>query len=170
VAESQTPPRREPTPRVRRPRPPGLWQTVQDRADVLAVIAVGGALGSAARWALGTALPHEPGQIPLATLLENVTGAAALGVLMVLLTELLPPRRYTRPFWGVGVLGGYTTFSTYMLDTQALLLAGRSATAAVYLFGTLVLGLAATWAGITVTRSVITAAAHRGRRTPRRSA
>ncbi|HYN29138.1 MAG TPA: CrcB family protein [Dermatophilaceae bacterium] len=150
-------------------RPPGLAQTVRERRDVLAVIAAGGALGSAARWALGTALPHRPGELPVATWLENVTGAAALGVLMVLVTEVWPARRYVRPFWGVGVLGGYTTFSTYMLDTHALFLAGRPLTAVGYSLGTLLTGLPAAWAGIAVARALTTRstrrAARRGRHT-----
>jgi CrcB protein len=139
-----------------RPPPPGLRETLGERADVLAVIAAGGALGSAARWAVGTALPHRPGELPLATWLENVTGAAALGVLVVLLTQWWRPGRYARPFWGVGVLGGYTTFSTYALDTHTLLLGGRPAVAAAYALGTLLTGLPAAWAGMALARALTT--------------
>ena len=57
---------------------------------------------------------------------------------MVLVVERLSSSRLVRPFFGTGLLGGFTTFSTYAVDTRALLAAGRPAVAAAYLFGTLV--------------------------------
>jgi CrcB protein len=66
-----------------------------------------------------------------------------------------------RPFVGVGVLGGYTTFSTYTLDTRALVVADRAPLAAVYLFGTLVACLVAVWLGIALARLFITRAIRR---------
>ena len=129
--------------------------------DVLAVIAVGGALGSAARWGLGELLPHRAGELPVSTWIANVTGAFALGVLLVLVLELWPPQRLLRPFWGVGILGGYTTFSTYLLDTRTLLEAGQPVRAGLYLVGTLVTGLAATWLGIALGRALVQGATAR---------
>jgi fluoride exporter len=73
----------------------------------------------------------------------------------VLVLDVWPKSRYARPFLGVGVLGGFTTFSTYMLDTRALVAADRAPIAAVYLFGTLVTGLAAVWLGIIGVRLVV---------------
>ena len=134
-------------------------------ADVLAVIALGGALGSLARWGVGRLVPHDTGQLPWSTLVENVSGAFVLGVLMVLLLEVWPPSRLVRPFLGVGVLGGFTTFSTYMLDTQDLLRAGRPGTAMAYLFATLLLGLLASWAGVGLTRAAAEARHQRDLRT-----
>ncbi len=58
------------------------------------------------------------GRFPWATFVENVTGAFALGVLVVLAFARWPRSRYLRPFLGVGVLGGFTTFSTYALDIR----------------------------------------------------
>jgi fluoride exporter len=141
--------------------------TMPRRADigVLAVIALGGALGSLARWGVGEALPHRGGDIAWSTFLDNVLGAFVLGALMVLLLEVWPPSRLVRPFLGVGVLGGFTTFSTYMLDTQDLLRAGRPGAALVYLCGTLLLGLLASWAGVAVTRAVVEARHQRDLRT-----
>jgi fluoride exporter len=121
--------------------------------DILLVIAAGGALGSVARWALGEAIPSGHGSFPWATFLENVSGGFALGVLLVFVIDVWSPSRYVRPFLGVGVLGGYTTFSTYLLDTRNLIAADRVAIAGVYLFGTLAVGLAAVWLGIHVTRA-----------------
>ena len=72
---------------------------------------------------------------PWATFIENVSGGFLLGVLMVFLLDVWLPHRYLRPFLGVGVLGGYTTFSTYMLESRDLLAGGRAATAFAYLAG-----------------------------------
>jgi CrcB protein len=131
------------------------WNTLVERWDILLAIAAGGAVGSVARWAIGEALPHQPGHLPWSTAVENVSGAFALGVLMVFVVDLWPSTRYMRPFVGVGLLGGYTTFSTYMLDTRALLAAGEAGRAAGYLFGTLIAGLAAAWIGIALGRTTI---------------
>jgi len=131
---------------------------------VLAVIAAGGALGSLARWGLASALPHAAGAFPWATFLTNVTGCLLIGALMVLLTEAWPPSRYLRPFLGIGVLGGYTTFSTYMLDDRGLLVTGHVGLAAAYLAGSLAAGLAAVWAGVVSLRAAIRVARWRARR------
>ncbi|MEI2776569.1 MAG: CrcB family protein [Tetrasphaera sp.] len=134
-----------------------------EQRDVLAVIAAGGALGSLARWGLAAALPHPASGIPTATWIANVTGAVVLGALMVLVTEVWPPRRYLRPFWGVGVLGGYTTFSTYVLDIHTLLRSGAGPAAGVYLAGTIVTGLLAAWLGIAAVRAAVAARGPRRR-------
>jgi CrcB protein len=126
--------------------------------DVLAVIAVGGALGSLARWGLTRALPHPTGTFPWATFVANVTGCALLGLLMVFVLQVWPPSRYVRPFLGVGVLGGYTTFSTYLLDVHDLLRSGRPVTAVGYLLASLVVGLVAVWAGTIAARLAVRAA------------
>jgi CrcB protein len=125
------------------------------RWDILVAIAGGGALGSLARYGVGTLLPWDGSGFPWATFVENVSGAFALGLLMVFLLEVWPPRRYLRPFLGVGVLGGYTTFSTYMLETRDLLVAGEPTTAAAYLFGSLVTGLVAVATGVGIARLVV---------------
>ncbi len=122
--------------------------------DILMVIAAGGAIGSLGRWALGLALGSPRGRFPWATFVVNLSGGFALGLLMVFVLDVWPPSRYVRPFLGVGVLGGYTTFSTYLLDTRSLVAADRTATAAVYLFATMAAGLAAVWAGIFLARLV----------------
>jgi CrcB protein len=126
--------------------------------DVLTVIAVGGALGSLARWGLTHGIAAGAGDFPWATFIENVSGCLALGVLMVLVQELWPAdgrARLLRPFAGVGVLGGWTTFSTYALDTRGLLAGGHGGTAAAYLVGSVLGGLLAVWAGIEATERVV---------------
>ena len=117
-------------------------------ATVVSVIAAGGALGALARWAVAEALPHASDRFPWETLLTNVAGCFLIGVLMVLVVGALARRRLVRPFFGTGILGGFTTFSTYSVDTRALFAAGRPGVALAYLAGTLALGLVAVVAGL----------------------
>lgn len=123
------------------------------RWDIALVVAAGGAIGGAARWAVNEALPHSGSGFPWSTFIENVSGCFALAIVMVVLVEARPPHRYARPFIGVGILGGYTTFSTYTSDTRGLLAAGQSTTAAAYLFGTVAAGLLAVVAGLALGRA-----------------
>lgn len=120
--------------------------------DIALVIAAGGALGGAGRYLLNQLLPTAA--FPWSTLVENVLGCFLLGALMVYLLDVWRPRRYLRPFLGVGVLGGFTTFSAYTSESRAMLLDGRTPQALVYMFGSIVLGLFATWVGITAARYV----------------
>jgi fluoride exporter len=115
---------------------------------VLAVIALGGALGALARWLVAEGIPHDAGQFPWDTLLTNVAGCFLIGVLMVLVIERWPGRPLIRPFFGTGFLGGFTTFSTYAVDTRTLLAADRPGVAFAYLAGTLALGLVAVVVGL----------------------
>ncbi|MCX9193586.1 fluoride efflux transporter CrcB [Carbonactinospora thermoautotrophica] len=133
---------------------------------VLGVIAAGGVLGALARYGLAVALPHQPDAFPWATFLTNASGCLLLGALMVLLLDWWPPRPYVRPFLGVGVLGGYTTFSTYAAETRALVAAGAPATAAGYALGSLAAALVAVWAGMTLTRAAVSRLRRRGARRP----
>ncbi len=119
---------------------------------VLAVISAGGVAGALARYGLTEAFPHAAAGFEWATFGINVSGCLLLGVLMVLLSDVWPTRRLLLPFVGTGVLGGYTTFSTYILDTHQLLAAGAARTALTYLAATLLTALAAVYAGITLTR------------------
>jgi CrcB protein len=134
--------------------PPPGQRTGRSRgqADVLAVIALGGGLGSVARYGLARLWPTPAGGFPWATFNTNVLGSLALGALMVYVLEVWPPARYRRPFLGVGVLGGFTTFSTYMVETRGLLAGHHPALAFGYALGSLVAGLAAVWAGAALAR------------------
>lgn len=119
-----------------------------EHGPVVAVIGVGGALGSLARYGVNEALPYAGG-FPLSTLLENVVGSLLLGALLVVLTELRTPHRLARPFLGTGVLGGFTTFSTYAVDS---ITRETAAVAGFYVVLTLAAALTASWAGVTCTR------------------
>ncbi|GAA0360067.1 hypothetical protein GCM10009530_06710 [Microbispora corallina] len=135
-----------------------------DRAEVrpsplpvLAAVSAGGVLGALARFGISTALPHPPGGFPWSTFLVNVSGCFLIGVLMVLIGEVWSGRRLLRPFLGVGVLGGYTTFSTYVVDIHQALAAGAAVTALAYLVATLAAALTAVWAGAAVTSFAVRA-------------
>lgn len=122
-------------------------------AATVAVVAVGGGLGAVARYGLALWLPHRPGSVPWATFLANAGGCLAIGVLMVLVTEVSrSPHRLIRPFAGVGVLGGFTTFSSYSAEVRTLLESGSTAVAFGYLVGTMVVCLGAVAAGTALTR------------------
>jgi CrcB protein len=99
-------------------------------------------------------LPHQPAQLPVATLLVNASGCFLIGVLMVVVAELTAPHRLVRPFLGVGVLGGYTTFSTATVEVQQLALHGRAGLALGYLLGTVAAALIATASGMALTRAM----------------
>lgn len=109
---------------------------------VVVAVALGGGLGGAARHGLSAVVPG-----PLGTLVVNVLGCALIGVLMAVAPRLHP---LARPFLGIGVLGGFTTFSGYALD--AVRLGGLAAFA--YLLATLLLALGATFAALALTRRV----------------
>jgi fluoride exporter len=144
------------TGRAQRPRRDSLAQL-----DLLAVIAAGGVLGAEARYGVARLLPHPPAAFPWATLVVNALGCLLIGVLMVVVTELTRPHRLARPFLGVGVLGGFTTFSTYTVDVQRLLLAHRPGMALGYLLGTLAAALVTVWLGATATRALVVLAGRR---------
>jgi fluoride exporter len=143
--------------------PFATMRTVPSRPQwsVLAAVSAGGVAGALARFAITTAWPNPPNGFPWATFVINVTGCLLIGVLMVAIAEVWPRRRLLRPFLGTGVLGGYTTFSTYVVDAQHLL-DQRAGTALVYLFATLVSALLAVYTGTGATRLVI-AYTHRTR-------
>ncbi len=117
---------------------------------LLAVIAAGGALGSVGRYAVALTLPHATGSFPWATFLVNVTGALAMGVLFVWVLTMSDPHPWLRPFLGVGVLGGWTTFSTFAMDGHTLVQRGHPVLATAYVVGSLMVGLAAVGVGVTL--------------------
>ncbi|MFE3072405.1 fluoride efflux transporter CrcB [Streptomyces sp. NPDC059247] len=136
---------------------------LRGQLPVVGVVAAGGSLGAVARYAASLAWPTATDSFPWTTFAVNVSGSALLGVLTVLLTETMTaPHPLLRPFLGTGFCGGYTTFSTYGLDTQRLLAAGDTARALLYPCGTAVTALAAVWAGVTATRTLTARVRERG--------
>ncbi|TDE58460.1 CrcB family protein [Nonomuraea mesophila] len=121
---------------------------------VPAAIAAGGALGALARHGVQSAMPGGPADFPWATFWVNVSGCLLIGVLMVVITEVRRAHRLVRPFLGVGVLGGYTTFSTYADGVRQAVAAGAPATGLAYLVATMAAALAAVAAGMWLTRRI----------------
>jgi fluoride exporter len=122
---------------------------------MLATIAAGGAIGAAARYLIGQSWPTPAGAFPVSTLSINILGCALIGVLMVLITEVWSRQRLLRPFLGTGVLGGFTTFSTYTVDIQRLLAGAHAGTALLYLTLTPVGALLAVWVAAHATRRLV---------------
>ena len=117
-------------------------------------VGLGGFLGANARYALGLwAAARFGGGYPLATLLVNVTGSVAVGVVLVLLTERFVADPAWRLFLVVGFLGGYTTFSSYTFEALALAEQGRWLAAAGYVVASNGLGLAAVYLGVVLGRA-----------------
>ncbi len=133
------------------PRP--QRESRRDRTMLLAAIAAGGGLGALARYGLAELWPTPPEGFPWATFTTNVSGCFLIGVLMVLITDVWIAHRLLRPFLGVGVLGGFTTFSAYTNETRNLLQPGTIGLAFAYLAGTLVAALLATLAAVRLTRA-----------------
>jgi fluoride exporter len=123
--------------------------------STLVAIFVGGAIGTVARYELDARHPIAPGHFPWVTLLINLSGSFAIG-LLVPLTEYFTPRApLARPLLIVGFLGGWTTYST--LAVEAILLAKHGAIAdfVVYLVATLVGGLALVVVGTALGRKMV---------------
>jgi CrcB protein len=125
--------------------------------SVVPVIALGGMVGAAARHGLELAWPAATGAVPWATLVTNVSGCLLIGLLMVHVVEGGRAHPLLRPFVGVGVLGGYTTFSTYAVQTQDLLAGGHGLVALAYLFGTLASAIVAVVLGVVAARGLLLA-------------
>ncbi|MCB5181570.1 FluC/FEX family fluoride channel [Streptomyces antimicrobicus] len=131
-------------------------QAAEPQAPVLAAVAAGGALGAAARYGLALLWPAGAGAFPWATFWTNAAGCALIGVLMVLVGEGgRTAHPLVRPFLGVGVLGGFTTFSTYAVDVVRLLDEGRGGLALGYAGATVAAALAAVTAAARLTRGAV---------------
>jgi len=120
------------------------------------LVFLGAGLGGVLRHALNLAIPRALGEgFPWATFLINATGSLAMGLLIGWLArrgEGAP--RDVQLFVATGILGGYTTFSTFSLDAIRLIEREQIVLAALYVGGSVLLGLAGLWAGLTLTRGL----------------
>lgn len=136
--------------------PAGLPLPVHLHAGLLAVVAVGGATGSLARYGISE-LIGTPQDLPFGTLSVNLVGAFALGVLLATLAlrgSDVGHRRTARLLLGTGFLGGFTTYSALAVETDALLRDDRVLAGLGYGIGSVVGGVAAAALGILVTKRV----------------
>lgn len=112
------------------------------------LIAAGGALGSIARYWMGSTVGSRMGiRFPYGTLVVNLTACFAIGFTMTWLSERMEISAAWRYFLPLGFIGAYSTFSTYEWETLETLRSGAFLLASLYSLGSIVLGLAATWGG-----------------------
>ena len=123
----------------------------------LAFVALGGALGASARYIVGVLATHwGGGQFPWGTFSVNIVGSFLLGVLAGLMTFTWSPSPELRAFLVVGVLGGFTTFSAFSMEVALMIERDRLGMAALYLGATVVISVAGLFAGLKLTRMVLT--------------
>ncbi len=120
------------------------------------VVGAGGALGAMSRYGLSALIGRLwPMSFPLATLLVNIIGSLAMGLFVGLMARLLPAwQQEARLFVAVGILGGFTTFSSFSLDAIVLIERGEMLQAAAYVLLSVVLCLVGLYLGLLVTRGV----------------
>ena len=120
----------------------------------LVLIALGGAAGAASRYLVDRLAANAFGILGLGTLIVNVSGSFLLGILAAVVMErqLMPAE--LRPLLGIGFLGAYTTFSTFTLEAWAMAELGYIGAALAYLVGSVVLGMLAVVAGLTIGRVI----------------
>ena len=120
------------------------------------LVGAGGFVGAELRYSLGGLVSRVTApDFPWATLVVNVTGCFVIGLLAVLTQERGPVAPSTRLFLMVGVLGGYTTFSTFGYETLSLVREGSHGLALANAAGQVLVGLLAVWAGMTVARGIV---------------
>jgi len=117
----------------------------------LIAVACGGALGALLRYFLQTFLVYS-GKFPMAIFIANVVGSLAMGALFVILQEKSLFAEWLRAFLMVGLLGAFTTFSTFSLDTIRLLEAGQVMTALSNVLLSVVVAVGAAYVGVTLAR------------------
>ncbi len=115
-------------------------------------IALGGALGTLARYGVERAVVTGSAGFPWATLIVNVVGSFVLGLVVTLAVERWPGDRILRPLVAVGFCGGFTTFSTFAVEIDQHVRGGHVGTAATYAVASLLAGLGAALAGMTLAR------------------
>jgi CrcB protein len=113
-------------------------------ASRFGLVAAGGAAGAFLRWRAGLQWPVRAGTFPLTTFAVNVTGAALLGYLVGRVPATSPRREAVRLALGTGVLGGFTTFSTFAVETARL----PGATATAYAVASVAAGVVAAVVGL----------------------
>jgi len=124
------------------------------RPATLLAIALGGALGAPARYEVAQLIHVPRDSFPWATLWTNLSGAFALGLFLTLVLERFPPSRFPRPFFAIGFLGAYTTFSTMAVETVTLVKDGHAALGLGYIVVSVAAGLLVAYAGVVAARRV----------------
>ncbi|SMX39613.1 fluoride efflux transporter CrcB [Octadecabacter ascidiaceicola] len=116
-------------------------------------VALGGAIGAAARYGVGVALFRSQGGFPIGVLAVNIIGSFLMGLAVVYLGQKM--LSHMNPFLMTGILGGFTTFSAFSLEAYTLFERGEIGQAATYVILSVVLSIAALVAGILIMRGVL---------------
>lgn len=128
-------------------------QMARLRPTVLAAIFVGGCAGGLARDELTRAWPTATGGFPWATFAINTCGAFLLAVLLVLMSDVLPPTTYVRPLLGTGFCGAWTTFSSITAGADQLIAHGAPSLGAAYVLASALAGLGSAALGLMLARA-----------------
>lgn len=120
--------------------------------DVLVAIAIGGALGTPARYEVSQLIHVAKDTFPWATFVTNLSGAFVLGLFLTLAIERFPPDRHVRAFFAIGFLGSFTTFSTMAVETATLVKDHRAVLGVGYLCASIAAGLVTCCLGIVLAR------------------
>jgi len=124
--------------------------------NVLLAVAAGGALGATGRYAVGVLMTRWLGHgFPWGTLTVNILGSVLMGVLVALIAVRANVGQTGQAFLMVGVLGGFTTFSSFSLDVISLVERHAYGLAAGYILGSVALSLAGILIGLRLTRMVL---------------
>lgn len=145
--------------RTRTPRPVHL------RWRYIGLVFAGGVIGTATRYLLSLSIPAWNG-LPVATFVINVTGAFLLGWLLESLSRGGPDkgtRRAIRLFVGTGIMGGYTTYSSFAVDTDGLIATAHLGDSILYALATVLIGAAASVGGIALGGAIHRARAQKER-------
>jgi fluoride exporter len=121
---------------------------------ILLAVALGGALGSLLRYFVAGAIQSPANPFPIGIFVVNITGGFVMGVIVEMSALKLQLSPEVRAFLTVGILGGYTTFSTFSLDSVLLIQRGAYASAAMYIVGSAMLSILALFAGLWIVRVI----------------
>jgi CrcB protein len=117
--------------------------------DRYLLVMAGAGLGGLLRYVLGTwIMARYGGRFPLGTLVINITGSLCIGALMTLLTERMHPHPNWRLFLVVGVLGGFTTFSSFEYEAYQAIHGGARPMGLLYVVASVAAGYLAVWVGV----------------------
>ncbi len=124
--------------------------------NILAAVALGGALGAVGRFLVGRLMVKIMGTgFPWATLTVNIAGSFLIGFLVAMFATKINANMQWQAFLVVGILGGFTTFSAFTLEIGLMLQRNEFTTAAIYAFGSLLLGMVSLFAGLWIGKNFI---------------
>ena len=122
--------------------------------EVVLVVGFGGAVGAILRWWVGVFMNHFLAPAFVGTLVVNLVGSFMIGLLLIWFQGRLPISDVLRTGILVGLLGGFTTYSAFSMETVNMMMAGLYGRASAYVVVTVVVCLMGTWAGVMLGRSV----------------